>query len=204
MQNKPFSEDLAIWLRSKKPKTIDSLSKTFQEKTFALLFMLLLFPSSLPLPTGGVTNIFELIAMLLALELIIGRTTISLPGRIRRISLNRLAKKKNAEFIIRRVKQIEKYARPRAGAFLNSRYFKPFYGLTVLLFTLGAFVAPPFAGIDTLPSLGVVVISLGVIFEDSPLYGLGFLIGAAGIGIEIGISSTIVAFFQDLFSVIAV
>jgi hypothetical protein len=41
--------------------------------------VLLLGPSALPLPTGGATHVFEIIAMLLALELIAGRDQIWLP-----------------------------------------------------------------------------------------------------------------------------
>ena len=44
-----------------------------------------------------------------------------------------------------------------------------------------AFVAPPFTGLDTLPSLGVVLISLGVLLEDPILGFIGLLIGAVGV-----------------------
>jgi hypothetical protein len=44
----------------------------------------------------------------------------------------------------------------------------------------GAFFAPPFTGLDTLPSLGVVLLSLGVLLEDFVVV-LGLVVGATGI-----------------------
>jgi hypothetical protein len=55
------------------------------------------------------------------------------------------------------------------------------YGAVVLLFTLGAFLAPPFSGLDTLPSLGVVLISVGVLLDDALLALIGAIVGAVGV-----------------------
>ena len=45
------------------------------------MFVLLLAVPALPLPTGGATHVFEVIAMLVALQLIVGRRQIWLPAR---------------------------------------------------------------------------------------------------------------------------
>ena len=65
-----LSDELERWLQSDRPKTIGGLVELFQEKSFAVLFVVLLAIPALPLPTGGVTHVFEVIAMLLALELV--------------------------------------------------------------------------------------------------------------------------------------
>ena len=75
------SDELDRWLKSDGDKTLGSLVELFEEKSFAILFVLLLGVPALPLPTGGATHVFEIIAMLLALELIVGRQTIWLPKR---------------------------------------------------------------------------------------------------------------------------
>jgi hypothetical protein len=67
------SEDLERWLDGDSDKTLGSLIELFEEKAFALLFVLLLGVPALPLPTGGATHVFEVIAVLLALQLIVGR-----------------------------------------------------------------------------------------------------------------------------------
>jgi len=81
------SDDLERWLQSDGEKTLGSLIELFEEKAFAILFVLLLGVPALPLPTAGATHVFEIIAMLLALQLIAGRDEIWLPQRWRRLEL---------------------------------------------------------------------------------------------------------------------
>jgi hypothetical protein len=66
------------------------------------------------------------------------------------------------------------------------------FGLLVLCGTVGAFLAPPFTGLDTLPSLGVVVLALGVLLEDAAVVLVGIVLGAAGIALEIVLAATLV------------
>ena len=47
------------------------------------------------------------------------------------------------------------------------------FGLVVLGLALTAFLAPPFSGLDTLPSLGVVVLALGYLLADIVLASVG-------------------------------
>src|ERR1700749_4158704 len=75
------SDALEQWLESDGEKTLGSLAEGFEEKSFAILFVLLLGVPALPLPTGGATHVFEIIAVLLALQLIVGRDQIWLPER---------------------------------------------------------------------------------------------------------------------------
>src|SRR3954467_11410421 len=81
------SEQLERWLASEGDKTLGPLIELFQEKAFAIVFVLLLGVPALPAPTGGATHVFEIIAMLLALQLIVGRDRIWLPERWRALEL---------------------------------------------------------------------------------------------------------------------
>src|SRR5436190_2050250 len=104
-----LSDSLERWLQSPEPKTIGSLVELFGEKSFAVLFVLL----------------------------------------------------------------------------LEHRLCWVVFRIVVLTLTLAAFLAPPFTGRDTLPSLGGVLIVLGGLLED-PLLGIaGAAIGAAGVIIAI-------------------
>src|SRR2546423_13495242 len=76
-----LSDELARWLRSDTKKTLGSLIDLFGLKSFAIMFVLLLAVPALPLPTAGVTHVFEAVAMLLALQLIVNRDRIWLPER---------------------------------------------------------------------------------------------------------------------------
>ena len=76
-----FSKKLEMLLRSKQPVTLKALTDSFVEKSFAIVLLLLLALPALPLPTGGITHIFEIIAMLVCIELIAGRKTLWLPNK---------------------------------------------------------------------------------------------------------------------------
>lgn len=197
--NQPFSQDLAAWLRNDTPKTLGSLIDTFGEKSFAVLILFLMFFPALPLPTGGITHIFEVISVLLALEMVIGRKTIWLPQSLRQRSVSHSVITKVLPFMIRRIQWFERFSRPRLGSLLSHRAWRAFTGLLIITFCVAAFVSPPFSGLDTLPALGVVVICLALILEDVVVYGIGIGIGAIGIGITIALSSAIVTGFKALF-----
>ena len=176
-----LSDRLERWLRSKEPKTISSLAELFGEKSFAVLFVLLLALPALPAPTGGVTHVLELIAMLLALQLIVGRRQVWLPERWRQRELGAAMQERVRETLLKRLRWVEGHSRPRLGFLLSHRPSKIAFGAVVLVLTLFAFFAPPFTGLDTLPALGVVLISLGVLFDDAVLALIGLVVGAVGV-----------------------
>jgi hypothetical protein len=199
MHNRPFSQDLETWLSSKEPKTIDRLVTVFAEKSFAMILLITMFLPSLPLPTGGITHVLELVAMLVCLEMIIGRRTIWLPARVRSIELGAAAQKKTIPFIVKRVRWFEKFSRPRWGSLLGQKHFLMFVGLTALGFTVAAFLSPPFSGLDTLPSLGVVIMALALILEDVYVLIIGWLVGLAGVALLVSLGAAIANFIGSLF-----
>jgi hypothetical protein len=71
-----FGDELSRWLNGEGSKTVGGLIEVFGKKSFAILFVLLLGVPALPLPTGGATHVFEVIAALLAVELLAGRERI--------------------------------------------------------------------------------------------------------------------------------
>lgn len=176
-----LSQKLQKLLDSKQPITLCTLIGGFAEKSFAILFLLLLAVPALPLPTGGITHVSEIIAMLLAVELIAGRETVWLPERWLNSTLPSSLQKSALPKFIKIVRWIEKYARPRLTRVQNSSVFNRGIGAVVLLFTIFAFLAPPFTGLDTVPSLGVVLLSLGILFEDTLLSAVGIAVGSIGV-----------------------
>ena len=182
-----FSDRLHIWLISKAPKTLQGLVDHFSEKSYAILFLILMAIPALPLPTGGVTHVFEIISMLLALELIAGLDKVWLPKRWRGLSLPLKLQNSTLPFLIKAIRKVEGLPRPGLRIVFNNTFVVRIIGLLILIFTLFAFLAPPFSGLDTLPSLAVVLISLAMILDDFILFLLGLVIGSVGIGLVIGL-----------------
>lgn len=175
------SEQLERWLRTPGDKTLGSLFELFEEKGFAILFVLLLGVSALPLPTGGATHVFQIIAVLLALELIAGRDQIWLPRRWRKLELAGDKQQRFITALMKMIRRLERFSRPRLPFLFDHRLSNISFGLLVIGGSLAAFFAPPFTGLDTLPSLGVVLLSLGVLLEDFIVVVLALVVGAAGI-----------------------
>ena len=73
------------------------------------------------------------------------------------------------------------------------------FGVLVVAGSVTAFVAPPFTGLDTLPSLGVVFLSLGVLLRDSLVVAVGLAIGVAGAALTIVVGATAIHAVGNLF-----
>ena len=73
------------------------------------------------------------------------------------------------------------------------------FGLVVLGGTAGAFFAPPFTGLDTLPSLGVVLLALGVLLEDFLVVVAGLVVGVVGVALEIVLGAAAVHGLSSIF-----
>jgi hypothetical protein len=176
-----FSDHLSILLtQHKKIKLID-LNGIFGEKSFAIAFILLMIIAALPLPTGGVTHIFEIITILLSIELILGRDRIWLPKKLENHEIHSLKKNKTKQKLVSFIKFLEIFSRPRGHFIANHHIFVRFIGFAVMILALSAFFAPPFSGLDTLPALGIVVLSLGLVFDDIIITILGLFIGFSGL-----------------------
>ena len=184
-QPRSFSDELEGWLGGDGDKTLGSLIEAFGERGFAVLFVLLLGVSALPLPTGGATHVFEIIAMLLALQLIAGRDEIWLPQRWQRLELAGQKQQRFIAALMRMIRRLERFSRPRLRFLFTHRLSSIVFGLLVIAGAAGAFLAPPFTGLDTLPSLGVVLLSLGVLLQDVVVVVVALIIGAAGVGLEV-------------------
>ena len=150
---------------------------------------MLLGVPALPLPTGGATHVFEIIAVLLAAQLVAGRDHIWLPRRWRDLQLAGDRQQRFLAALMRMIRRLERISRPRLRFLFDHRLSNIVFGLLVLGGSVGAFLAPPFTGLDTLPALGVVLLSLGVLLEDFAIVVAGLVVGVAGVVLEIVLGS---------------
>jgi len=154
--------------------------------------VLLLGVPALPLPTGGVTHVFELIAALIAVELIAGRREVWLPQRWQALELAGPRQQRFIAGLMRLIRRLERYSRPRLRFLFHQRLTGILFGLLAITGTVGAFLAPPFSGLDTLPALGVVLLSLGVLMEDVLVALVGTFLAATGIALELTLGAAAV------------
>jgi hypothetical protein len=196
-QQPAFSEELERWLESDADKTLGALVDLFGAKSFAALFVVLLAVPALPLPTGGATHVFELVAMLLALQLIVNRDRVWLPRRWRAIEMDDPRRRRFLDTLMRLIRRLERRSRPRMPALFGHRLSNIGFGTLALGGSLAAFLAPPFSGLDTMPALGVVLLSMGVLLEDVLVLVVGIAVMAIGVVLEIVLWSLAVNAFRD-------
>ena len=174
--------------------TIGSLTDVLDERSFAVVLMVLMLPSALPIPTGGVTHVLEVFAALVALQMVVGRHELWLPRRLARKELGATFTDKAAPKLLRFIRWFERHARPRLAGLLDRRRVVSVLGAVLLVFVIGAFVAPPFSGLDTLPSLGVVVVCLGIVFAEGLIVVAGLAIGVVGLVLDVLLAAALWSF----------
>jgi hypothetical protein len=101
--------------------------------------------------------------------------------------------------LLRRIRSLERFSRPRGRWLFGHRLSGSVFGIVVLGLALTAFLAPPFSGLDTLPSLGVVVLALGYLLADILLVLAGAAIGALGVISVIFLGSIAVKAVKSIF-----
>jgi hypothetical protein len=199
METTSVSGELEGWLNAESETTLGSLIELFGQKSFALTFVLLLGVPALPLPTGGATHVFEIIAVLVALQLIAGRDEIWLPRRWCILELAGPRQQRFLHGLVRMIRRLERVSRPRLRFLFDHRLSNVVFGTLVVGGSIAAFLAPPFTGLDTLPALGVVLLSLGVLLEDIAVVLASLVASAAGVALEIFLGSVALHGLGQLF-----
>ena len=193
-----FSDQLERWLRGDQTKTLGTLSDAFAEKSFAVTILLLMFVPALPLPTGGISHVFEVITVVIGAEMLLGRRTIWLPERWQRRELGPTTTDKGVPFMIRWIRRVERFSRPRGAWLFGQAWMLRLLGLLMMGLAVAAALAPPFSGLDTLPSLGAVAVVLSIILEDVVVLAIGIGIGTGGVVLILTIGAAIVRVLRSL------
>jgi hypothetical protein len=194
-----FSDELERWLESDAPKSFGALGDMFAEKSFAVAILLLMLVSATPIPTGGITLVFQIMAIVVAAQMVLGRQTIWFPARWRQRELGAMSRGKAIPFLVRRVRWFEKHSRPRWPGLFHLRLFMRLIGIVLIAFSIAAALAPPLSGLETLPAMGAAVIALAIILEDVVVLAIGLLVGTGGIVLFISAGAALVRIIRHLF-----
>jgi hypothetical protein len=135
----------------------------------------------------------------LAAQLLVGRETIWLPQRWRKLDLAGPRQHRFITGLIKWIGRLESISKPRLQFLFDHRLSNVVFALLIIASAVGAFAAPPFTGLDTLPALGGVLIALGVLLEDFAVVVAGVVVGAAGIALEFVLGKAAVNGIGKLF-----
>ncbi|HEY8545863.1 MAG TPA: exopolysaccharide biosynthesis protein [Acidimicrobiales bacterium] len=194
-----FGDELETWLAEDPDKTFGEMVDVFEERGFAVAVVLGLGVPALPVPSGGVSHLFELLALVAAAHMVLGRRTLWLPARLRRRRLGATLANRALPYLCRKIRWLEARSRPRGAALFGQRWFIRLLGLLVIVLTGFSAIAPPFSGLDTLPAAGGMVIALAIVLEDLVVLAVGVLVGASGSVLIVTVGAAVARFLRGLF-----
>lgn len=200
VKNLDFSVELSHWLESDGDKTLIELDKVFGDRTFAILFMFMMATSALPIPTGGLTDAFAVIAIIFAVQMMFGRTTLWLPKRWKNMKLGKTFTKRLLPKLVSLIRWLEKFSTPRWPWVFKGKTSDALIGLIVAILAASTIAAPPFSGLDTIPALGIVIISAGIVLKDGLMSFIGLVIGIGGVLIQVLLGAAAIELIKKLFS----
>jgi len=194
-----FSSELEGWLESDSPKSLGAMTHVFAEKSFAVTIMMLLLVSATPVPTGGVMLLVQLVAVVVAAQMVIGRQDLWIPKKWGHRELGPRWTTKFIPLLIRLVRRFERHSHPRWASLYDRRWFTRILGLAMLVFAVVSALAPPLTGLDTLPALGAVVIALSIVLEDIVVFAVGMVIGSGGVVLFVAVGAAVIRAVGDWF-----
>ena len=151
---------------------IDDILDAFHERGFGMILFIFALPMALPLPVPpGINVLLASPLILLTAQQALGFKEIWLPKKIRQKTLSSKSLIKMFEKAVPFVQKIELLAKPRLG-FLTQGLTSNLIGLAGLIMALTICIPLPLT--NTVPSLGIACMAVGVLMRD----GLAVIAGA--------------------------
>ncbi|MCL2505249.1 MAG: exopolysaccharide biosynthesis protein [Alphaproteobacteria bacterium] len=176
--------------------SLGSILDNLNQKSFALLMMVLVLPNCIPIPSPiGVSTVFSLPLLLISGQLVFGRKTPWIPESWKRYSINRSLLTKFINTLYPYLKRIGSILKPRM-LFLILPGTERFLGVCWLIFALTIAIPVPLT--NFLPGVGILISSMGMLEKDGLAMIIGLVIGFIGVIFTALLLTVGVVFFTDI------
>lgn len=176
-------EDLHLSLQGEYVR-IEDLLLALHERGFGFILLIFAVPMALPIPVPPGINVFLAAPLiLLTAQQALGRRTIWLPKTLRKKRIDRRKLDSILESVLPWLRRIQILVRPRLS-YITQGIFSNIIGLTGLLMALTICIPLPLT--NTVPSLGIALMAIGVIMRDGLAVLAGALIGMLWVSILAG------------------
>jgi hypothetical protein len=159
--------------------TLADILQLAGERTFGFFFVLLSWPSALPLPAPGYSTPFGLVIFLLAIQLMSGRKAPWLPDKI----MHRPLELKTVQGFLKAgmpwLKKLEIVCRPRLTFICTGLSGRIIIGLGISLMAISMMI--PIPGTNTLPAMGVFLTGFGLLDDDGAIALAGLVLCLMGL-----------------------
>ena len=160
--------------------SIDDLLEAVHERGFGLILLILSIPMALPIPVPpGINVLLASPLILLTAQQAVGRHTIWLPRWMCKKTIKRAKMRAMIKTILPWTARIERFIKPRLE-FITLGLFSHLIGIFGLIMALTICIPLPLT--NTVPSLGIALMSIGVITRDGLAVLSGAVIGMLWVG----------------------
>ncbi len=164
--------------------SIKEITGAVGEKGFGLVLMVLSLPSALPVPAPGYSTPFGIVIGLIALQMMLGRETLWIPERLKRVRIKPSIARRMLGTAARFLKKIERFIRPRQR-WIRSRAGQA--GLASVILIMASLMMLPIPLTNTFPAMVIFLIGIGLSEEDGLLAICAFGVGVLAIGLYAGV-----------------
>ncbi len=154
--------------------SIDHILKALHERSFGFMLFIFALPAALPLPGLGINLIIAAPLLFLTTQQALGRDSIWFPKMMRDKSISRERFEKILNAALPFIRKIELLVKPRLG-FVTQGIFSYLIGLCGLIMALSVCIPLPLT--NTVPSVGIALMAIGVIMRDGLAVIAGALLG---------------------------
>jgi len=171
---------------------LDWILGELHERAFGLFLLVLALPCCIPF-LYGIPQIVALPLMFVSAQLLVGRLTPWLPGRLGARDISTEGLQNLADRAGPWLRRIEALSRPRLGALTRTPADR-LVGLALVLFSASILV--PLPGTNTVPGIAVVIVAVGLLQRDGLMVIVGSLLGLAWIGTLIFAGATLASLIR--------
>lgn len=178
-----LSDQIETLITTRQKVSLGELLALFKNASFGMLLALIALPSALPLPAPGYSIPFGLMIVLLAGQILWGRTTPWFPSFCLKPSFKLTPYVKGIDKIRRFIEFFERFIHPRfTGVFWGKNRL---LGLALLL--CGLLMCIPIPGTNTIPALAVFIMGLSITERDGLMALVGLGLSLIGLTILVGL-----------------
>jgi len=152
----------------------------FHERGFGAILFILALPAALPVPAVGYGTILAIPLIFLTAQQALGARALWLPRRLKQKTIASAALKTTIAKAQPFIAWLEIVIRPRLGS-ITQGVFSNIIGLAGLIMALSVLIPLPLT--NTVPSLGIALMALGVLMRDGLAVLAGMVIGLAWIAL---------------------
>lgn len=185
MEHRKLSDELEHVLKTDgEALTVETLVARVGDRGFGLLLLVLSLPSALPVPAAGYSVPFGLLLLVLAVQMLIGKTRPVFPRRLEKVRISSSFAEKLIAGAAWIFKRLEWVIRPRMK-WVGLRPGQILMGLLVMAMAVLMMIPIPMT--NTFPAFVIFLIGIGLT-EDDGLFAIGAcLVGVLAVALYVAL-----------------